>query len=412
MDMKTGKSESPLPSSKNTPAAQELPEGSELFRSLFEQAATGVAVTSITGRFLRVNRALCRMTGYSEPELLEKAIADITHPEDIESNEKFRSQLLSRESETRTLDKRYLRKDGASIWVQIVLTVVRDDAGSPRCCVSVIHDISGLRRAQEALQESEARFRRMVNLSSDWYWMQDEQFRFVEIPGIENRHFNRDVALGKARWEFPDLGPLPEKVWQQHKEVLERHLPFSDFVFLRYNKGGQLRYLSVSGEPIFDTQGKFSGYQGVGKDATEQVRAQKALEASEKRYRLLFDVHPQPMWVVDSKTLEFLAVNEAALKHYGYTREEFLRLTADQIRPPEDVSELLREFEHRGRSYRHGVWQHRKKSGELIDVDIISFNLDFDGRPARLAVVTDITERLKAERKAQEAAGGAGSKPA
>ena len=158
----------------------------------------------------------------------------------------------------------------------------------------------------------------------------------------------------------------------------------------------------MTGEPVFASNGHFEGYRGVGKDVTEEVRVQKAIESSEARYRLLFDVHPHPMWVVDSRTLAFLAVNESAVNLYGYSKEQFLTMTADQIRPPEDVARLLKVFEDQSRSYQHRFWRHKKKNGELIDVEITSFNLEFDGRPARLGVVTDITERLKAEERARE----------
>ncbi len=381
---------------------QALPGSDKMFRSLFEQAATGIAVTSVLGRFLRVNGALCRMTGYSEQELLEKTFQEITHLDDIESNDSFRRQFVSGETATHTFEKRYVRKDGSTIWVQLVLTLARDSSGAPSCCISVVHDITGLRQAQEALQDSETRFRRMVAMSSDWYWKQDEQFRFVELSGPDNANFNAEAPLGRTRWEVPGLGALPPKVWERHRATLERHEPFSDFVFLRRDTFGELRYMSVTGEPLFDRQGAFIGYHGIGKDVTEQVRAQKALEASERRYRMLFDVHPHPMWVTDSKTLAFLAVNESALKHYGYSREEFLAMTADQIRPSENVSDLLKAFQDQSQAYRQRVFRHRKKNGEVIDVMIDSFNLEFDGRPARLAVATDITDRAKAEARAAE----------
>jgi PAS domain-containing protein len=80
----------------------------------------------------------------------------------------------------------------------------------------------------------------------------------------------------------------------------------------------------VSGEPIFDGQGRFKGYHGIGRDITERASSQKALEKSEARYRMLFDIHPQPMWVVDAKTLEFLAVNGAAIRLYGYSKGRVL----------------------------------------------------------------------------------------
>jgi PAS domain S-box-containing protein len=376
----------------------------ELLDSLFAQEATGIAVTTLEGRFLRVNRALCRMTGYTEEELLERTFRDITHPDDVEPCENRRQQLLSGQAAGHTLDKRYVRKDGKLIWVQIVVTVVRDASRLPQCCATLVHDMTANTRAREALQESEQRFRRMVEMSTDWYWEQDAQMRFVKLPGFERRHFNRETAVGRTRWELPDLGPLPETVWERHKAMLERREPFHDFVFLRRNDFGEMRYMSVSGEPIFDRDGRFTGYCGIGKDVTEQVRAQKALESSEARYRTLFELHPHPMWVVDSKTLAFLAVNEAAVRHYGYSREEFLSMTADQIRPPEEVPQLTQAFQDQSRAYRHRLWVHRKKNGELIRVEIVSFNLIFDGRPARMGVVTDVTERIKAEERSRRAA--------
>jgi PAS domain S-box-containing protein len=195
---------------------------------------------------------------------------------------------------------------------------------------------------------------------------------------------------------------LPEKVWEQHRARLARHESFSDFIFLRHNKAGELRYLSVGGEPIFDEQGRFKGYHGIGKDITDRARDQKALEQSEERYRMLFDIHPQPMWVVDAKTLAFLAVNGAAIRLYGYSKEEFLAMTADQIRPEEDVAGLLKAFEDRSSAYRQRVWRHRKKNGELIQVKVTSYNLDFDGKLARLGVIQDMTEQLNAEERARE----------
>lgn len=388
----------PAPDSPKDPA---IPDGGTLFGSLFAQAAVGIALGSTEGRFLRANAALCRMLGFSEQELLEKNVRDITHPEDLESNLEFRKDLLSGKLQSRTYEKRYLRKDGSPIWVQIVAAAVRDKSGSPLGLVALVYDITELKLAQDALKASEARFRRMVELGSDWYWVQDEHLRFLELPGAERRGFGQETLVGKTRWEIPGLGPLPEKVWQQHREKLERREPFSDFVYLAPSSSGEMRYLSVTGEPIFDAQGEFRGYHGIGKDITDQARAQKALEDSEQRYRMLFDIHPHPMWVVENKTLAFLAVNQAAIDHYGYSREEFLSMTAEQLRAPEDIAQLLKDFQDRSRSYMRRVARHRKKNGEQINVEIVSFNLEFDGRPARLAVVNDVTERMKVEEQYQ-----------
>ena len=368
-----------------------------LFEALFAQSAAGIAVFSIGGRFLRANPALCRLLGYTEQELLQKTHLDVIHMEDLESAAVARAQLISGKLKPRVSERRYVHKDGSTIWVQMSGVVVRDAAGAPQCTVLWANDISSLKRS---LRRSKQRFRRMLEMSSDWYWVQDEQFRFVEVAGAEDEQ-DTDIVIGSRRWEIPGLGALPDKVWQQHRERLERHESFSDFVFLRYDRAGELRYLSVSGEPLFDGKGKFIGYHGIGTDITERARDQKALEESERRYRTLFDVHPQPMWVVDASTLAFLAVNGAAMRLYGYSSDEFLAMSADQIRPEEDVDDLRRAFADWSNNYSQRLWRHKKKNGEVIPVRVTSFNLEFAGRRARLGVIEDLTERMQAEERAK-----------
>src|SRR5207244_4641118 len=147
--------------------------------------------------------------------------------------------------------RRYLRKDGSALWVQVVGALVRDGSGSPQCFVVLVHDITALKLAQDSLKASESLFRRMVELSSVWYWVQDENFRFVQLTGVEKRGIDPGAFIGKARWELQGPGSLPEKAWQQHRERLERHEPFSDFVYTVPGNAGETRYLSATGEPTF-----------------------------------------------------------------------------------------------------------------------------------------------------------------
>lgn len=378
--------------------AESPASGEAIFGALFEQSAMAVAVFSVGGRFLRANAAMCRLLGYTEPELAQKTHLDVIHLEDLEAAAVSRAQVISGKSRPRIIERRYLHKDGSIVWAQLTGAVVRDGTGAPQCTLLIVNDIS---RLKHQVRKSKRRLRRMVEMSSDWYWMQDDQFRFVEVAGIEPE-LDSDIVLGSTRWEIPGLAPLPETAWEQHRARLERHESFSDFVFLRYNRAGELRYLSVSGEPLFDEKGKFIGYHGVGKDITERARDQKALEDSERRYRTLFDIHPQPMWVVDANTLAFLAVNGAAMRLYGYSKDELLAMSADQIRPEEDIDDLRRAFADWSNNYSQRLWRHKKKGGEVIPVRVTSFNLEFAGRRARLGVIEDLTERLMAEERAKQ----------
>lgn len=127
----------------------------------------------------------------------------------------------------------------------------------------------------------------------------------------------------------------------------------------------------------------------------------------ERCYRELFEASPQPMWVYDLKNLSFLAVNDAACAHYGYSRGEFLAMTIADIRPPEELPRLRANLAASdGVGFENaGLWRHRKKDGSLITVEITSHGLRFAGRPARLVMARDVTEQQRlaalAERQAQ-----------
>jgi PAS domain S-box-containing protein len=121
-------------------------------------------------------------------------------------------------------------------------------------------------------------------------------------------------------------------------------------------------------------------------------------------FRTLFESNPNPMWVYDLETLAFLAVNDAAVASYGYTREEFLGMTIADIRPAEDVPALLRNVAKVSTGLDHaGIWRHRKKNGELIEVEIISSVLSFEGRRSELVVAHDVTAQRAAWRQVEEA---------
>ena len=136
-------------------------------------------------------------------------------------------------------------------------------------------------------------------------------------------------------------------------------------------------------------------------NARHQLAAsQEQLQASERSHREMFAANPIPMWVYDLETLRFLAVNEAAISHYGYSREEFLDMTIAQIRPAEDLPRLHENIAAVTTGFDDaGLWQHLTRDGRCIDVDIRSSVMSFNGRRAELVIARDVTARLQAEGK-------------
>jgi two-component system cell cycle sensor histidine kinase/response regulator CckA len=124
-----------------------------------------------------------------------------------------------------------------------------------------------------------------------------------------------------------------------------------------------------------------------------------------ERYQMLFESSPLPMWVYDAETLQFLDVNDAAIRHYGYTREEFLAMTLREIRPPEDVPAMLVDVAARGGpgDPNPRVWRHRRKDGSLIDVEITAGKIELDGRKAALVLAHDVSDRKQLERRLADA---------
>ena len=135
----------------------------------------------------------------------------------------------------------------------------------------------------------------------------------------------------------------------------------------------------------------------IRRDVTDRWQAEEELRNSEKQYRLLFHGNPNPMWVFDLETLTFLEVNEAAVQHYGYSREEFLAMTITDIRPPEKAGE--RKAIALASPSAASIWRHRRKDGSLIDVEVIWSPMAFRGRFAALTMAMDVTERRRVEHR-------------
>jgi PAS domain S-box-containing protein len=163
---------------------------------------------------------------------------------------------------------------------------------------------------------------------------------------------------------------------------------------------GELTWIIINSEPlVHPDSGRPYAVVASFTDITE-------LKQAEARFRLLFDANPLPMWVYEAENLRFLAVNEAAVRHYGYTREEFSRMTLADIRPPAEVPRLLERshdesFRRDGSS--QGEWKHRTKDGREIAVEIFADEITFEGRLAKLVIAHDITERHKLEAQLRQA---------
>ena len=269
-------SEMTLQKLEQTILNKSIVESEERFREIFESANVGKSITLITGE-ISVNQAFCDMLGYSKEELQNKKWQDITPLDEIEAIQQKLEPLLKGTAKAVRLEKGYLHKNGTHIWADVSVVMQYDAVQNPRYFITTIIDITERKQAEEALLESE------------------------------------------------------------------------------------------------------------------------------KKYRLLFEDNPYPMWVYDLETLNFLEVNEVAILKYGFSRTEFLKMNLYDIRPVEDVEKLIKNVRQKSDEYSFsGEWTHKNKKGKTFTVEIISHNIDYNDKKARLVIANDITERKLAEINLEE----------
>lgn len=189
-------------------------------------------------------------------------------------------------------------------------------------------DLTDLRSGQEALRNSEQRFRQFAEAASDWLWEMDEEFRFTYISDryFEISHIHPDDILERTRWEFitsRQLAEEPEK-WASHRATLENQQAFKEFEYGITNPEGAFFYIRLSGVPIYSKDGAFKGYRGVGTDITERHEIQTALEASEKKTRKILETANEGFLMVDTHAIT-VEVNQTLCKILGRDREQILQ---------------------------------------------------------------------------------------
>ena len=370
----------------------ELSEVKERFRVLAESSLTGIYLTE-QDRFTYVNPALAKMFGYEVEEVVGRlGSADLTCPDDRPLVAENMRRRLQGDVEEMRYEFRGLRKDGSVFPVEVHGR--RIEHGGRIGVLGTLIDNTERKRAEDELRESEARFRKLTDLSSDWYWRQDENLRFTHTAD-EKAGYSMPVSLGKTRWELP-VTPLSAS-WDEHRAVLAARQPFRDFQYSRIDPEGGTHYISVSGVPVFDERGAFKGYDGVASDITPRKRAEQALRESEARFRTFVDRATDAFLLLDEQ-LVVVDVNRQACTSLGWSREELIGMH------PREFDVGLDEPSIRALAQRAGAGEiitfetrHRRKDGTAFPVEIRSGTFKQGGELYYLALARDISERKLAE---------------
>ena len=284
-------------------AEAELRQSEENLAIRLHSIGDGVIATDAQGRVTRMNAVAERLTGWPLAQATGQPLPEVfrivntgTREPQIDPVQLVmdRGQVVALSNHT-TL----LARHGAEYHIADSAAPIRNAQGQLVGVVRVFSDVSESYRVRRKLEDNEARFRTLTALSSDWYWEQDAQFRLTHVEGRADDRLVQEAALhmGKTRWELAAPG-MSDALWEEHRALLERHQEFRDFEFERRDQQGCSYWVSISGTPVFDDDGVFCGYRGVGRDISARKR-----DENELRIAAIAFESQEAMIVTDADTL-------------------------------------------------------------------------------------------------------------
>ena len=362
------------------------------YSSIIEQASDAICFMDASLKFIEINQYACEKLGYTKAEIFQISIADLFLKEDLKVYPLQIAKL--KEGETFRGERRIVTKEGAIMNTEISARKLINGT-----IILFARDTTEKKKAERALMESEKKYRQIVETAQEGIWLIDENHRttFVNKEMCQILEYSQKEMMGKTIYSFMDGEgkQIATKLLKRKKEGK------SDKQYFKYiSKSGKDIWANIAANPLFDESSVYKGSLAMVTDITEFKKAQETLQENEKKYRYLFDNNPMPMWITDLNTCKFLDVNRMAIEQYGYSREEFLSMTVFEIRPEQE--KFNKSFELEPDKFNRGVWNHKKKNGNFIQVEIIAHKIIYEGVWARFILANDITERKKAEQSLQE----------
>lgn len=368
----------------------EFQKSEEKYHSLIEQASDAIYLLDFKGNFTDVNASMCKMMGYTSEELLQMRIEMIIDPEELKIDPL--PPNLQGHSQTTIRERRFIHKNRSVFTVEVNVKKFADDR-----IMVIARDITDRKKMEMELRDAELKFRTIADKSMvGVYIVQQGKFvyvnpRFAEVFGYEPK-------------EMIDTFPVETIIHHSYRKIagenvrrrVEGEVESIHYEALGEKKDGSTHWVEFYGSRAII--GNEITIIGSMIDINERKKAEEELKASEQKYKLLFESNPSPMWMIAKDDLSIIAVNDAAARLYGYSKEELLQMNVSAFRMKEDLDKQAERYRQNTEGYIEPfVISHIKKDGTIIVVEIIAHDIVFEGRPVRLSLTNDITEKLKAE---------------
>ncbi len=390
-----------------------LKTSEEKFRHIFDYSTIGKSITLPSGE-IHVNKMFGEMIGYSVDELQKKKWQELTHPDDIELNQRELNVLLSGEKDAVRFTKRFLKKDGSIIWADVNTSLQRDGVGKPVYFITSVLDITERKRAEATLRVSQERYRLISTVTSDYMFSSqlDASGKLVlnwvagAFEVITGYTYEEYVAHGGWR---AALHPDDLAVDDRDIKKLRTNQPV--ITELRtITKTGTVVWVRIYAHPVFDAErNELLGIYGAVQDITRRKQVENTLRENENRFRTLFEHAAIGVALTETRTGRYIDVNQKYCKFLGYTKVELLNSTYQAVSHPDHSLENLDNNKNllAGKIREYSLQKrYIRKNGDIVWGELTVSPLWGPGeQPSEylhIAVVQDITERKLVEAKVSE----------
>ncbi len=381
-------------------AEEALRQSEEKYRTILEETGDGYFETDLAGNFAFVNDAQARLLGYSKEEIIGMNFKAFTPEEKVKSIFEAYNGIYRSGEPVRNFVDEVIRKDGSRGFAQTSAFPIRNDKGEIVGFRGVRRDITTHERMEEALRQSEERYRTILEEMEDAYFEVDlgGHLTFANSSVCRDLGYSREELIGMSYKGFTAEEDM-ESVYRAFNEVYQTGLPNKGFPWKTIRKDRAQGIAETSISPLRNDKGEIIGFRGVGRDITERKRREEALRQSEENYRVLFDSSVIGSVVLDAETMKIVMCNQAALKMFGFSSaQEAFEAQPFDFLPPDDRERYLEitktaVFEQNS----HEGYQLRAltRDGREIWINTTAAKIMRGNRVAALISFTDITEQRR-----------------
>jgi two-component system, sporulation sensor kinase E len=359
------------------------------YRSLIEQASDAIYVLDFNRDFTDVNDSMCKMVGYSREELLQLKVESIIYPEELKTDP-LPKGIKPGESIVR--ERRFMHKNGLVFPVEVNVKMFSDDR-----IMVIARDITYRKKMETGLRDAELKFRTIAEKSMvGVYIVQKGKFIYVNPRFAE--------VFGYQPQEVIDTFPVETIIHESYRPITTenvRQRMAGEVESVHYETMGMKKDGTTNWVEFYGSRaiiGDEPTIIGTMIDITKRKKAEEELRSSEQKYKLLFESNPLPLWMIAKDDMSIIAVNDAVADLYGYTKNELLNMSVTAFTPTDGTEQQQERYRKAAIGPRDfGIIRHLKKDGSVMFVQAIAHDIIFEGRPVRLSLTNDITEKVKAE---------------